>query len=90
MSGEQLTTKEPINTSDVQLSENLNIAPRVNIIAPRVNIIAPRVNIKAPRVNINDLLLKVKQEEKKEKKENYIFLGIICTVITVTGIIASI
>ena len=68
MSGEQLTAKELINTSDVQLLKNSNITPRVNI---------------------NDLLAKLKQEEKKEKNENYIFLGIICTVITVTGIIAS-
>ena len=44
----------------------------------------------ASKVNINDLLSRLKQEEKKVKKENYIFLGIICTVITVTGIIASI
>ena len=43
----------------------------------------------APRVNINDLLLKVKQEQEKEKTENYIFLGLICAVITVTGVIAS-
>ena len=43
----------------------------------------------APRVNINDLLSKLKQEEKKERKENFIFLGLICTVVTVTGIIAS-
>ena len=43
----------------------------------------------ASRVNINDLLSKLKHEEKKEKKENYIFLGIICAVVTVTGIIAS-
>ena len=43
----------------------------------------------APRVNINDLLSKLKHEEKKEKKENYIFLGIICAAVTVTGIIAS-
>ena len=41
------------------------------------------------RVNINDLLSKLKHEEKKEKKENYIFLGIICAVVTVTGVIAS-
>ena len=68
MNGEQLTAKELINTSDVQLLKNSNITPRVNI---------------------NDLLSKLKQEEKKEKKENYIFLGIICTVVTVTGIIAS-
>ena len=43
----------------------------------------------ASRVNINDLLSKLKHEEKKEKKENYIFLGIICAVVTVTGVIAS-
>ena len=43
----------------------------------------------APRVNINDLLLKVKQEQEKEKTENYIFLGLICAVIAVTGVIAS-
>ena len=43
----------------------------------------------ASRVNINNLLLKVRQEQEKEKTENYIFLGLICAVITVTGIIAS-
>ena len=43
----------------------------------------------ASRVNINDLLLKLKQEEKKEKTENYIFLGLICAVVTATGSIAS-
>ena len=42
------------------------------------------------KVNINDLLHRVRQERNKEKKENYIFLGIICVVITATGIIASI
>ena len=68
MSGEQLTSKESINTSEIQLSKNSNTASRVNI---------------------NDLLSKVKQEEKKEKKDNYIFLGLICVLIAVTGIIAS-
>ena len=68
MSGEQLTAKGSINTSEVQLSKNSNTASRVNI---------------------NDLLSKLKQEEKKEKIGNYIFLGLICAVITVTGIIAS-
>ena len=43
----------------------------------------------ASRVNINDLLSKLKHEEKKEKKENYFFLGIICALVTVTGVIAS-
>ena len=41
------------------------------------------------RVDINDLLSKVRQEKVKEKKENYIFLGLICAVVAVTGIIAS-
>ena len=68
MSGEQLTAKESINTSEFQLSKKSNTASRVNI---------------------NDLLLKVRQEKEKEKKDNYIFLGLICAVITVTGVIAS-
>ena len=68
MSGEQLTAKELNNTSEVQLSKNLDIASRVNII---------------------DLLSRVRQEKNKEKKENYVFLGLICGVIAVTGIIAS-
>ena len=41
------------------------------------------------RVDINNLLSKVRQEKNKEKKENYIFLGLICAVVAVTGIIAS-
>ena len=41
------------------------------------------------RVDINNLLSKVRQEKNKEKKENLIFLGLICGVVTVTGIIAS-
>ena len=68
MSGEQLTAKESINTTEVKLSKKSNTASRVNI---------------------NDLLLKVRQEQEKEKTENYIFLGLICAVITVTGIIAT-
>ena len=41
------------------------------------------------RVDINNLLSKVRQEKNKEKKENYIFLGLICGVVAVTGFIAS-
>ena len=41
------------------------------------------------KVDINYLLAKVRQEKNKEKKENYIFLGLICGVVAVTGIIAS-
>ena len=43
----------------------------------------------ASRVNITDLLSRVREEKNREKKENYIFLGLICAVVTVTGIIAS-
>ena len=41
------------------------------------------------KVDINHLLSKVRQEKNKEKKENYIFLGLICGVVAVTGVIAS-
>ena len=41
------------------------------------------------RVDINDLLSKVRLEKNKEKKENLIFVGLICGVVAVTGIIAS-
>ena len=41
------------------------------------------------RVDINNLLSKVRQEKNKERKENLIFVGLICSVIAVTGIIAS-
>ena len=41
------------------------------------------------KVNINILLAKVRQKKNKEKKGNYIFLGLICGVVAVTGIIAS-
>ena len=41
------------------------------------------------KVDINFLLSKVRQEKNKEKKDNYIFLGLICGVVAVTGFIAS-
>ena len=41
------------------------------------------------RVDINNLLSKVREEKNKEKKENLIFVGLICGVVAVTGIIAS-
>ena len=47
------------------------------------------IRSKTSRVNINNLLSKVRKENNKEKKENYIFLGLICGVVVVTGIIAS-
>ena len=41
------------------------------------------------KVNINNLLAKVRQEKNKEKKDNLIFVGLICGAIVATGVIAS-
>ena len=41
------------------------------------------------KVDINILLNRVRFEKKKERKENLLFLGLIGSVIVVTGIIAS-
>ena len=42
------------------------------------------------RVDINDLMSRVRDDEKKQKKENLVFFGLIASVIVITGIIASI
>ena len=41
------------------------------------------------KININDLLHKVREEKTKERKENYMFLGLVVGVLVITGIIAS-
>ena len=41
------------------------------------------------RVDINDLLSRVRDDEKKQKKENLVFFGLVASVIVITGIIAS-
>ena len=41
------------------------------------------------KVNINDLLSKVRKEKTKERKENYMLLGLVVGALAVTGIIAS-
>ena len=41
------------------------------------------------KVDINILLNRVRNEKKKERKENLLFLGLIGSVIVVTGIRAS-
>ena len=41
------------------------------------------------RVDINTLMTKVRQEEKKQKKENFVFFCLITSVVVITGIIAS-
>lgn len=44
---------------------------------------------KKSKININDLLQKVREEKTKDKKENYMFLGLAVCLLAVTGIIAS-
>ena len=41
------------------------------------------------RVDINDLISRVRHDEKKQKKENLVFFSLIASVIAVNGIIAS-
>ena len=41
------------------------------------------------RVNINILMSKVRADHKKQKNENLVFVGLIGSVIIITGIIAS-
>ena len=41
------------------------------------------------RVNINNLMSKVRADHKKLKNENLVFVGLIGSVIIITGIIAS-
>jgi hypothetical protein len=40
-------------------------------------------------VDINVLRLKLKDAKKKEKNGNYIFLGLVCSAVAITGVIAS-
>ena len=45
--------------------------------------------INTQKVDINVLMDRVREEKKKEKKENIIFLSLIASVILITGVIAS-
>ena len=45
--------------------------------------------LKKSKVDINDLLHKVRAENNKGRRENYMFLGLVISVLVVTGIIAS-
>ena len=49
----------------------------------------PRKINQQQKVDINILLNKVRHEKKRERKENLLFLGLIGSVVIVTGIIAS-
>ena len=46
-------------------------------------------NLSNRRVDINDLLSRAREDERKQKKENLVFFGVIASLIAVTGIIAS-
>ena len=41
------------------------------------------------KVNIKSLMSRVREEEKKQKKENLIYFGFISFVVVATGVIAS-
>ena len=41
------------------------------------------------KVDINHLLAKVRNKEKKERNVNYIFVGLVCGVVAITGVIAT-
>ena len=41
------------------------------------------------RVNINNLMSKVRSDHKKKRKENLVFVGLIGSIVVITGIIAS-
>ena len=46
-------------------------------------------NTRNNRVDINDLMSRVRDDEKKQKKENIVFFSLVALVIVITGIIAS-
>ena len=50
---------------------------------------ANNINARSSRVDINDLMSRVRDDEKKQKKENLVFFSLIASVIIITGIIAS-
>ena len=50
---------------------------------------ANQINAQTNRVDINDLMSRVREDEKKQKKENIVFFSLIASVIVITGIIAS-
>ena len=47
------------------------------------------VNTRSNRVDINDLMSRVRDDEKKQKKENIVFFGLVSSVVVITGLIAS-
>ena len=50
---------------------------------------ANNINARSSSVDINDLMSRVRDDEKKQKKENLVFFSLIASVIVITAIIAS-
>ena len=48
-----------------------------------------QINTRTNRVDINDLMSRVRDDERKQKKENIVFFSLVASVIVITGIIAS-
>ena len=73
--------EEPLNTENVTKTQsvNLNNSSSNNSSFRKI----------PGRVDINNLMLKVREEKKKQKKENLVFLGLVGSVVVITGIIAS-
>ena len=69
--------------------ENL-VEVQHNVETPNKVVVGTSIPRKIPgRVDINNLMSKVREEERKQKKENVVLFGFISGVIVVTGIIAS-
>tara|TARA_Y100001980_G_scaffold41900_1_gene19487 strand:+ start:822 stop:1055 length:234 start_codon:yes stop_codon:yes gene_type:complete len=76
MSSEQVTNKN--NRQFIIDGEDLSLDLEHNI-----------EKKKSIKVDINVLMDKVREEKKKEKKENLIFVSLIASVVLITGAIAS-
>ena len=57
--------------------------------AKELNSVSNSNTLRKTKVNINDLLYKIRSEKNKERKENYMFLGLVVGILAVSGIIAS-
>jgi len=71
--------------STEQLSTNLTEDQTIGY----VDSIKQPKKLETYKVDINVLKDRLREEKKKEKKENIIFLSLIASVILITGVIAS-
>ena len=75
MSSEHVTNK----STSTFIHDGEELASENNLLKKKNNV----------RVDINLLMDKVREEKRKEKKENLIFVGLIASVVLITGAIAS-